>query len=124
MPFMLVVGQVLMLGGPGVAKSLGGAPTEDRRLKELAAEAAAAVGVPEPQVFEIKSSEPNAFAASGFGTRDTTVAVTTGLREILTEAELGSVLAHEMGHLRHRDVARNMHVAAAAAGCALLAIKM
>merc|ERR1719409_591460 len=45
-----------------------------------------------------------------------TVAVTSGLRSILTTDELKAVLAHEMGHLRHRDVARNMHVAIASAG--------
>ena len=35
---------------------------------------------------------------------------------MLTPIELSAVLAHEMGHLRHRDVARNMHVAIASAG--------
>merc|ERR1719201_2337769 len=45
-----------------------------------------------------------------------TVAVTSGLRSILTNDELKAVLAHEMGHLKHRDVARNMHVAIASAG--------
>jgi len=105
------------LGGSGVAKAMGGTPTEDRQLQALAAEAAAAVGVSAPKVFEVVSAEPNAFAASGIsGSSDTTVAVTSGLREILTDNELAAVLAHEMGHLKNRDVMRNMHVAAAAAG--------
>lgn len=115
-PTVMVLSQLALFGGSGVAKAMGGTPTDDPRLKQLAHEAAAAVGVSPPNVFEIKSREPNAFAASSFGTRDATVAVTTGLREILTEDELGAVLAHEMGHLRHSDVVRNMHVAAAAAG--------
>merc|ERR1719421_169715 len=67
-------------------------------------------------MYEVVSKEPNAFAASGFRGRDATVAITTGLREILSADELRAVLAHEMGHLRHRDVMRNVHIAAAAAG--------
>jgi len=116
MPVAMVAGQLVFMGGAGVAKAFGGQPSTDQRLINLANQAADAVGVKHPAVFEVPSREPNAFAASGFGNRDTTVAVTTGLREILSDEELGSVLAHEMGHLRHSDVARNMHVAAATAG--------
>lgn len=116
MPVAMVAGQLVFMGGAGVAKAFGGQPSTDKFLINLANQAADAVGVKHPTVFEVPSREPNAFAASGFGNRDTTVAVTTGLREILSDEELGSVLAHEMGHLRHSDVARNMHVAAATAG--------
>jgi len=105
-----------MMGGSGVAHSLGGSESSDPVLKSIAAEAAAAVGVPMPRVFEVNAHEPNAFAASGFQGRDSTIAVTTGLREILSADELKAVLAHEMGHLRHRDVMRNIHIAAATAG--------
>merc|ERR1719310_2087197 len=115
-PTAMVLAQLVVFGGSGVAKAMGGQQTDDPHLKRLAHEAAAAVGVAPPNVYEIKSREPNAFATSSLGSRDATVAVTTGLREILTDDELGAVLAHEMGHLRHRDVMRNMHVAAAAAG--------
>lgn len=117
-PLLLVLGQLAALGGPGVARSMNGKLSEDARLKDLARTAALAVGVEPPQVFEVPSREPNAFAASGLLARDTTVAVTTGLREILSDEEMGAVLSHEMAHLRHRDVVRNMHVAAAAAGFA------
>merc|ERR1719337_762584 len=41
---------------------------------------------------------------------------TKGLRQKLSTTEMKAVLAHEMGHLRHRDVSRNMHIAIAAAG--------
>jgi len=67
-------------------------------------------------VYEVPRLEPNAFAASGMFGGGGTVAVTSGLRSILTNDELKAVLAHEMGHLRHSDVARNMHVAVASAG--------
>lgn len=115
-PLAVTLAQVGISGGTGVAKAMGGKETDDPRLRKLANEAAAAVGVPAPHVFEIKRKEPNAFATSSIFARDPTVAVTTGLREVLTEDELGAVLAHEMGHLRHKDVLRNMHVAVAAAG--------
>lgn len=115
-PVALVVGQSALLGGPGIASSMGGKPSDDPRLIRLATEAADAVGVPHPTVFSLPNHEPNAFAASGLFNDKPTVAVTDGLRSILTETELGAVLAHEMGHLRHKDVARNIHVAAAVAG--------
>ena len=116
-PAGFVLLQLLLMGGSGVAKHMGGAPA-DASLTALAHDAAAAVGVPPPRhVYEIARQEPNAFAASGlFGSSQTTVAVTSGLRGALTTRELQAVLAHEMGHLRHDDVARNMHVAVAAAG--------
>lgn len=117
-PLLLVIAQLAAAGGPGVAKSMNGKLSDDARLQDLARAAALAVGVDPPQVYEVPSREPNAFAASGLLARDTTVAVTTGLREILSDEELGAVLSHEMAHLRHRDVVRNMHVAAAAAGFA------
>ena len=116
-PAGFVLLQLLLMGGSGVAKHMGGVPA-DASLTALAHDAAAAVGVPPPRhVYEIARQEPNAFAASGlFGSSQTTVAVTSGLRGALTTRELQAVLAHEMGHLRHNDVARNMHVAVAAAG--------
>ena len=117
MPIVMMLGPLAMMGSSGIAKTLGGAETSDAYLKRLATDAATAVGVPAPRVFEVNSLEPNAFAASGLrGQHDTTVAVTTGLREILSTEELKAVLAHEMGHLRHRDVMRNIHIAAATAG--------
>merc|ERR1719421_232889 len=116
MPLVVILSQLAVTGGSGIAKSMGGAATQDARLQQIATDAAAAVGVPAPNVYEIKSREPNAFATSSLLARDPTVAVTTGLREVLNDEELCAVLAHEMGHLRHRDVLRNMHVATAAAG--------
>ena len=116
-PAAFLLAQLLISGGTGIAKRMGGEPA-DAKLTSLAHEAAAAVGVPPPKyVYEIPKFEPNAFAASGLGgAKDTTVAVTKGLRRTLSTTEMKAVLAHEMGHLRHRDVSRNMHIAIAAAG--------
>lgn len=116
LPVTTLSAQLAASGGSGVAQRMGGVPA-DAALTRLAHDAAKAVGVPSPEhVFEIHRSEPNAFAASGFGSKGTTVAVTSGLRQTLTRTELGAVLAHEMGHLRYRDVSRNMHVAIAISG--------
>jgi len=116
LPVLLTLGQVAYFGGPGVAKAMGGKESSDPRLVRLAQEAAEAVGVKAPYVYEVPSREPNAFATSGLTSKDTTVAVTTGIREVLTDNELKAVLAHEMGHLKYSDVVRNMHIAAAGAG--------
>jgi len=95
---------------------MGGMPA-DARLTNLAREAANAVGIQPPSaVFSVDAKEPNAFAASSLWSGEPTVAVTKGLRDILTDREMKAVLAHEMGHLKHRDVVSNMHVAIAAVG--------
>lgn len=115
-PITILTAQLAKSGGAGIAKDMGGVPA-DSYLTGLAHDAARALDVTPPEnVYEIDRSEPNAFAASGFGSKGTTVAITSGLRKALTSTELSAVLAHEMGHLRHRDVARNMHVAIASAG--------
>lgn len=95
-------------------KDEGGVPA-DAQLVALAREAALAVGVAPPKaVYLLPAREPNAFAC---GLRsNTAVGVTAGLVDSLSTDELRAVLAHEMGHLKHRDVARNTHVAIAAAG--------
>lgn len=116
LPVALISAQLLTAGGPGVAKSMGGVPA-DEALTSLAHDAAMAVGVTPPaHVFIIPRKEPNAFAASSLGNGAATVAITQGLRELLSRDELSAVLAHEMGHLRYKDVARNMHVAIAVTG--------
>jgi len=56
-----------------------------------------------PTVAILRTSMPNAFAM-GRSKKAATVCVTTGLMEILSPAELEGVLAHELAHIRHRDV--------------------
>lgn len=104
-----------MLGGKGVAESMGGEPAPTS-IVSAARKAANAVGVEAPaHVYLLDKREPNAFAA-GLRSSDFTVAVTSGLVRLLDERELLAVLAHEMGHVAARDVARNMHVSIAAVG--------
>jgi len=61
-------------------------------------------GVTPPDVAVVDSPVPNAFA-TGRSADDATVAVTEGLRERLDDDELDAVLAHEVAHVRNRDVA-------------------
>jgi heat shock protein HtpX len=59
--------------------------------------------LPKPRIGVMQTSMPNAFAM-GRSQKASTVAVTTGLMDLLSPAELEGVLAHELAHIRHRDV--------------------
>jgi heat shock protein HtpX len=59
--------------------------------------------IPKPRVAVAQTSMPNAFAM-GRSKKSATVCVTTGIMEILSPAELEGVLAHELAHIRHRDM--------------------
>jgi len=63
---------------------------------------AARAGLPDPRVFLIDSTHPNAFA-TGRDPAHAAVAVTTGLLAILDREEVAAVMAHELGHVRNRD---------------------
>lgn len=70
--------------------------------------------VPMPRIYIIESDSPNAFA-TGRNPEHGVVAVTTGIMRILSQSELEGVLAHEMSHIKHRDILIQS-VAAAIAG--------
>jgi heat shock protein HtpX len=58
--------------------------------------------VPTPQLAIVESGHPNAFTV-GVRRRSATIAITSGLRAVLTEEELEAVLAHELAHILNRD---------------------
>lgn len=60
-------------------------------------------GIPEPPIYLIPSDSPNAFA-TGRGPNHSAVAVTSGLLQRLDAREIEGVLAHELSHVRNRDV--------------------
>ena len=64
----------------------------------------AEAGLPKPRVAIVSSEVPNAFA-TGRSKRHSVIAATTGLMKRLNREELQAVLAHELSHVRNRDVA-------------------
>ena len=72
-------------------------------LYRLVANLAANAGLPMPKVCIIDSDVPNAFA-TGRNPSHAAVAVTTGIMRVLQYDELGGVLAHELSHIKHRDM--------------------
>jgi len=93
---------------------------EDPELYRIVAEQAQLAGLPMPKVYEIESDSPNAFA-TGRSPNRATVAVTTGIRQLLNREELGGVLAHELAHVGNRDTLIMAVVATIAGAISMLA---
>lgn len=66
-------------------------------------------GTPMPAVYIINDPAPNAFA-TGRDPQHASVAATTGLLDIMNDAELEGVIAHELGHVRNYDIRLSMIV--------------
>ncbi len=75
----------------------------DHPLHRLVAALAGRAGLPMPKVFVIPSESPNAFA-TGRNPRHAAVAATEGILRILDQEELAGVMAHELAHVKHRDI--------------------
>jgi heat shock protein HtpX len=73
------------------------------KLHEIVERLSTQNGLPKPKVAMVNSSVPNAFA-TGKSAKSSLVAVTTGILDLLDNDELEAVMAHELSHVRSRDV--------------------
>lgn len=98
-----------------VLKMQGAKPLDGKypEVERIVADLAGRDGLPMPKLYYVDTPIPNAFA-TGRSPERAVVAVTSGIMEILTESELRAVLAHELGHIKNRD----MLVSTIAAGLA------
>lgn len=83
---------------------------------------AAKQNLPMPKIYVIPSESPNAFA-TGRNPKHASVAVTHGILNLLDDEELEGVLAHELGHVRNRDILTSS-IAATLAGAITMVARM
>jgi len=79
-------------------------------------------GLPMPKVYLIPDASPNAFA-TGRNPEHAAVAATQGIMQILNERELEGVIAHELAHVKHRDILISS-IAATLAAAIMMAARM
>ena len=77
-------------------------------------------GLPMPKVYVVENEQPNAFA-TGRDPEHAAVCVTTGLLQRVSHEELAGVLAHELGHVKHRDTLTMTITATIAGAVSMLA---
>jgi heat shock protein HtpX len=79
-------------------------------------------GLPMPKIYMLPTESPNAFA-TGRNPKHASVAVTRGILQLLDDEELEGVLAHELGHVRNRDILTSS-IAATLAGAITMVARM
>jgi heat shock protein HtpX len=98
-------------------------PSDAPQLYGMVAELAQRADIPMPRVYVSPSPQPNAFA-TGRGPKNAAVCVTQGLLQFLDVNEVRGVVAHELGHVKHRDILIGSIAAAVATGISAVANMM
>jgi heat shock protein HtpX len=92
----------------------------DHRLSIMTRRLATQAGLPMPKVYAIPDASPNAFA-TGRNPNHAAVAATEGIMRLLNDQELEGVLAHELAHVKHRDILISSVAATVAAAIMMVA---
>ena len=93
---------------------------EGPRIYQIVERLAAKANIPLPKIYMIPTDSPNAFA-TGRNPNHASVAVTRGILEICDDQEIEGVLAHELGHVRNRDILISAVVATLAGAITMIA---
>jgi len=128
MMFALVLAGVMNLGSyffsDKIALAMSGAQPVARdeapRLYAIVERLAAKANIPVPKIYSMPTDSPNAFA-TGRNPGHASLAVTRGILEICDDEEIEGVLAHELGHVKNRDILISAVVATIAGAITLIA---
>jgi heat shock protein HtpX len=97
-------------------------PEVYRRVAPIVENLARRMGLPMPKLYLIAEQSPNAFA-TGRSPSHASVAFTAGILDLMTDQELEGVVAHELGHVLHRDILTSS-IAATLAGAIMFASRL
>jgi len=125
--FALVLAAVMNLGSyffsDKIALASSGAQPISRedgpRIYQIVERLAAKANIPVPRIYFIPTDSPNAFA-TGRNPSHASVAVTRGILDICDDEEIEGVLAHELGHVKNRDILTSAVVATLAGAITLI----
>ena len=125
--FALVIAAVMNLGSyffsDKIALASSGAQPISRedgpRIYQIVERLAAKANIPVPKIYFIPTDSPNAFA-TGRNPSHASVAVTRGILDICDDEEIEGVLAHELGHVKNRDILTSAVVATLAGAITLI----
>lgn len=92
----------------------------DNRLHQIVERLSRQAGLPMPRVYVIPDPSPNAFA-TGRSPSHAAVAATEGILQILSDSELEGVIAHELTHVKNRDILTSSIAATLAAAIMMIA---